>query len=225
VSSRTDFGRNYFAKLAGMGSKDTETRIIIPTKVRQFMTAGAMAALANTITEETLDTVLKDVVERIIGSGFLTLSVTEIKIRGEHVMPKSKGIGSIGEIIHVMGTRNEAITLNFTTDLFPGAFSGIFKYIIQATLQSADVVYVIDDLLIASSCLLKTYELSKVGRLKSAIIGSLVLEVLPVDTFGLGSGNLSFVTAARQALTSNAINNLATAIPINMRWLLDYLRS
>jgi hypothetical protein len=188
-----------------MATKDTETRIIIRS--------------------DNIGGVTKDVVERIIKSGFLTLSVTDIKVRGEHVMPKSKGIGSIGEIIHIMGSRNEAITLNFTTDLFPGAFSGLLKYIVQATLQSAEVVYVIDDLLIASSCLIKTYELSKVGRLKSAVIGSLVLEVLPVDTFGMGSGNLAFLAAGRQALTTSAISNVVSALPINFRWMTDYLKT
>jgi len=224
MSDILNTARNYSYKLTSMATRDTETRIIIPSKIKQLFAAGAMTRLANTLPGQELGSVARDVVERIIKSGFLTLSVTEIRVRGEHVMPKSKGIGSIGEIIHVMGSRNEAITLNFTTDMFPGAFSGLLKYIVQATLQSAEVVYVIDDLLIASSCLLRTYELSKVGRLKSAIIGTLVLEVLPVDTFGEGSEYLSFGVATRQALTNTIVSNLATSLPVTFRWMTDFLR-
>jgi hypothetical protein len=143
-------------------------------------------------------------------------------VRGEHVMPKSKGIGSIGEIIHVMGAKNENITLNFTTDKFPGVFSGALKYLIQAMLQNADVIYVVDDLLVASACLLRTYELKKVGRLKSAVVGTLVLEVLPTETFGLGGQTASTLLIVRNALAANAINNILSEIPVWGRWMTDY---
>lgn len=220
----TDTGRNYYLKLAGMGARDSETRLIIPASIMRNFSLGVMASIPG-IVDNTYGTgtALKDVLERIFAGGFLTLSVTEIIIKGEMVMPKSKGIGSIGEIIHIMGARNENITLNFTTDKFPGAFAGALKYIIQSTLQSADVIYVIDDLLVAAPTLLRTYELKKTGRLKSAIVGTMVLEALPVDNFGLGGKVTSFKNAVLLALSVNAVNNVTTVIPTGFRWMVDFI--
>jgi hypothetical protein len=217
----SDFGRNYLMKLAGMGTQDSETRLIVPGKITRTFTLNYFAALPG-LASGTKSNVFKDILERIVTSGFLSLSVTDVMVRGEHVMPKSKGIGSIGEIIHVMGAKNENITLNFTTDKFPGVFSGALKYLIQAMLQNADVIYVVDDLLVASACLLRTYELKKVGRLKSAVVGTLVLEVLPTETFGLGGQTASTLLIVRNALAANAINNILSEIPVWGRWMTDY---
>ncbi len=219
-----NFGRNYFAKLAGMGASDSETKLIVPAKIAKLFSLGTILSLPGIVDNyHPTGTSLKGIVEKIITSSFLTLNITEIVVKGEHVMPTSKGIGSIGEIIHVMGARNEKITLNFTTDSFPGSFSGVLKVIIQSILQSADVLYVIDDLIISAACLLKSYELKKVGRLKTAVIGTMVLEVLPVDTFGLGGKVSSFAAVVLTALATTAVSNTVSALPTTFRWMADFL--
>ena len=81
----------------------------------------------------------------------------------------------------------------------------------------------IDDLVISAACLLKSYELKKVGRLKTAVIGTMVLEVLPVDTFGLGSGTFGFVRTVLLALGTKAVSNTLGALHTTFRWMTDFI--
>ncbi len=219
----TDFNRNLYFKLAGVSASDSSTRLIIPSKIKDLFSLGFMASLP-LLAENVNKRLLKDVLERVLTSGFLNVSVTKIKIKGEHVMPKSKGIGSIGEIIHLMGTKNELLTLDFATDDFPGAFSGILKKIIQSIVQTAGVVYVLDDLIITNACLIKTYEMEKVGSLRGVIVGQLVMEVLPTDEFTLDNSLGTFIKVTKAVVALRVLNNAIIELPVGLKWLLNYAK-
>lgn len=208
--------------------RDTETRLIIPSK--EIIVGGALTGLATqllsnadledlgfTSTRGMLDTLLRSV----LTGPLLTLGVTEIRIRGKMVLPKTKGIGSVGQIIHLMGSENERLNLKFTTDRFPGPMASILRKMLKITLDNADLVYVVDDLLAVAPCLLVDYDLHKTGQLKSAIIGDLKLEVLNTKGFsGLRGIGFTFLST----LSITAVSNMITELSQPFKWMGELVR-
>lgn len=121
------------------------------------------------------DSGVKRLIEFVMDTLFLGIGVTEIKTFQEYVMPFSKGIGSTGEVIHLLGAKNELINLEFTTDRYPGKLGYVLRTIIKKILETAQVVYLVDDLFLTTPCLIKKVEMSKKGLYRGAVIGELEL--------------------------------------------------
>lgn len=139
------------------------------------------------------------------------LGVTKIETSQDYVMPFSKGIGSTGETIHLLGARNEIINLQFTTDRYPGRMGSIIRGILQKTMEIAQVVYLIDDLFLATPCLIRKTRLSKEANYRGAIMGSLELVSLStggsqVKAFKEGFEKLKTVTKTLKSSLSIALD-------------------
>lgn len=128
------------------------------------------------------DTSITAVVMSIIDALIIGLGVTKIETAQEYSMPFSKGIGSTGEVIHLLGAKNELINLEFKTDRYPGRLGYVLRAMLQKILETAQVVYLIDDLFLATPCLVRKIKLSKEGRYRGAIMGS--LELVSLSTGG-----------------------------------------
>lgn len=122
------------------------------------------------------------ILARIIDIVSIGLGVTKIQTVQEYVMPFSKGIGSTGEVIHLLGAKNEMINLSFTTERYPGRMGYVLRAMLQYILEEAQVVYLIDDLFLATPCLIKKTKLSKEGLYRGAIMGE--LELVSLTTGG-----------------------------------------
>jgi len=205
--------------------KDTETRLIIPSKEQLFLglvggiTTNIVGALrTDNVTTEGL---VQAGINSLLQGPLLTLGVTEISVGGKLILAKTKGIGSVGSILHILGSDNEEIKLKFTTKLFPGPMGSILKKMLKLTLDSADLVYVVDDLLAVAPCILLDYHIKKVGKLKTAIMGELILEGLPVSV-GIGGfkgAALTGLTAIAPSVLSNTTSQLAQPF----KWMGDIL--
>ena len=203
--------------------KDSETKLIVPTN-RQLITglvAGAATTLAQTISGEISNansgvSLAASTLSNIVNTTLMALGVTSIEVGGQAVIAKTKGIGSIGEIIHLMGSKNEELRLEFTTDLYPGALANLLKRTISSVLDNADIVYVVDELLTVAPCLIETYKLRKVGKLKTAIQGELKFIMLRVKEYtGIGS----FLAVGLGSVAVGSINNMITALPQEFKWM------
>lgn len=118
---------------------------------------------------------LKEIVNSVIDVLSIGIGVTEIEALNEFVMPMSKGIGSTGEVIHLLGAKNELIRIKFNTDNYPGRLGILFRNLLQKVLEDADVVYLVDDMFVATPCLIKNFSIKKIGDYRGAIMGSMEL--------------------------------------------------
>jgi hypothetical protein len=107
--------------------------------------------------------------------------VTKVMTKRSNVIPRSKGIGSTNEILHLLGSKNEEITVEFTTDNFPGILGYLFRQILNATLEEVDIIYLVGDMYVATPCIMESFQIYKDGVMKGAIMGSMSLIVLPTD--------------------------------------------
>ena len=202
--------------------KDNETRLLIPSKeviIGGFL-AGAAANLTQIYADDTGGEIgsgaLQTLIRSVLTGPLLTLGVTKIRVKGKMVLPRTKGIGSVGQIIHLMGSENEKLSLEFTTDRFPGPIASILHDMIKITLESADLVYVVDDLMAVAPCILIDYDLYKIGKLRSAIVGELKFEVLNIlGVTGLSKLGVTFLTA----LTGSAISNTISELSQPFKWM------
>ena len=128
------------------------------------------------------DSFVTGMMTRLIDLTTVGLGVTKISTGQEYVMPFSKGIGSTGEVIHLLGAKNEMINLEFTTERYPGRMGYILRVMLQHVLQEAQVVYLVDDLFLATPCLIKKTKLSKEGVYRGAVMGE--LELVSLSTGG-----------------------------------------
>lgn len=131
---------------------------------------------------ENKDASITAVVTSIIDALIIGLGVTKLETAQEYVMPFSKGIGSTGEVIHLLGAKNELINLEFKTDRYPGRLGYVLRAMLQKILETAQVVYLIDDLFLATPCLVRKIKLSKEGIYRGAVMGS--LELVSLTTGG-----------------------------------------
>ncbi len=125
---------------------------------------------------------IKSIMTRLIDALVIGLGVTKITTSQEYTMPFSKGIGSTGEVIHLLGAKNEIINLEFKTDRYPGRLGYVLRALLQKVLESTQVVYLIDDLFLATPCLIKKTKIYKEGNYRGAIMGE--LELVSLTTGG-----------------------------------------
>jgi hypothetical protein len=201
-------------------TRDTETRMIVPIKevVLGGMIAGAleqMHKLARDRGSNSWADVAGGLTYSLTG-GMLTLGVTEIAVRGKVVRPKTKGLGTVGEILHAMGSENERIAIEFVTERFPGALQNVLRNIIRHALEQNVVIYVIDQMLAVVPTLVNSYTLEVRGKHKIIILGSIELEVLPLPKINLSTTLLS---GALISIASSTVSNLLTAVPQEFKWV------
>ena len=150
-------------------------------------------------------------VSSIIDAISIGLGVLKIETSQEYTMPLSKGIGSTGEVIHLLGARNEIINIEFKTDNYPGRLGYILKSLLQKILETTQVVYLIDDLFLATPCLIRKSRIYKEGNYKGAVMGE--IELISLTTGGnwikdkLG-GKSTIAKKARQFSSSVRNSNL-----------------
>ena len=129
-----------------------------------------------------LDGGTKSIMTSIIDALVIGLGVTKITSSQEYTMPFSKGIGSTGEVIHLLGAKNEIINIEFKTDRYPGRLGYVLRALFQKVLESTQVVYLIDDLFLATPCLVRKTKIYKEGTYRGAIMGE--LELVSLTTGG-----------------------------------------
>lgn len=129
-----------------------------------------------------LDNFVTGLMTRIIDLLTVGLGVTKLETSQEYTMPFSKGIGSTGEVIHLLGAKNEMINLTFKTDRYPGRLGYVLRAMLQKVLETAQVVYLLDDLFLATPCLIKKTKLSKEGLYRGVVMGE--LELVSLTTGG-----------------------------------------
>lgn len=155
------------------------------------------------------DSFVTGMLTRIIALTTIGLGVTKIQTSQEYVMPFSKGIGSTGEVIHLLGARNEIINLEFTTEKYPGRLAYVLRGMLQHVLEEAQVVYLIDDLFLATPCLIKKTKLSKEGLYRGAVMGQ--LELVSLTTGGSFYNNFKKdakkVSSTVKKYKSSIVNN------------------
>lgn len=153
-----------------------------------------------------VDAGIMSLMTRIIDALVIGLGVTKIETSQEYTMPMSKGIGSTGEVIHLLGAKNEMINIEFTTDRYPGRLGYILRTLLQKILESTQVIYLVDDLFLATPCLVKKIKLSKQGNYRGAIMGELELVSLTTggtfvqDTIGGNNKVSSYANKLRGGL-------------------------
>lgn len=147
--------------------------------------------------------------QNMLRSGIYDLKATAIRIRGELILPKSKGIGSVGEILHMIGSKNEEVHLEIIEDRFPGILGSTLKIMISKLLNRGSMVILVDDTLLTITAIIKNYDIHKSGLEDGIITISVVLEVLPIldqqsDIFN------SLVSLTLTTLTSSINNKIGT---------------
>jgi len=178
--------------------KDGKTKLVIPN-LEIAITSAVTNLVSSYVTEPLTSsrnffagkpsvspTDIPIYVASILDIFIVGLGVTKIETAQDYVMPFSKGIGSTGEVIHLLGAKNEMIKLEFTSDQYPGRLGYLIRNIIQATLEMAEVVYLIDDLFLATPCLIKSFKLRKEGSYRGAVMGEL-------EMVSLATGGSSFI--------------------------------
>jgi hypothetical protein len=179
--------------------RDDQTRLVIPNLqitvidaltniASSFVTNPLMASSKFFPTKDEANTWgqvkprIKDFIAGIIDSLTIGLGVTKIETAQEYTMPMSKGIGSTGEVIHLLGARNEIMNLEFTTDRYPGRLGYVLRSIIQKVLETTQIVYLIDDLFLATPCLIRKFKVYKEGNYRGAVMGE--VELVSLSTGG-----------------------------------------
>lgn len=214
--------------------RDDTTRLVVPNKeiiATDALTNIVSSYVTNPIKDfrswfsyedifgnnpfETWDQGIRSLVTRIADNLTIGLGVTKITSQQEYVMPFSKGIGSTGEVIHLLGAKNEIINLEFITDDYPGRLSHIIKNILRKVLETAEVVYLIDDMFLATPCLIRKTKLNKQGSYRGAIMGE--IELVSLTTGGdfmkdiletsYGKNISSFISKLSNSVSSVLSNN------------------
>jgi len=183
--------------------RDSETKLVIPNLrvgVMNFVTNIASSFVTNPSrnfgrywarreddfgtddSPNVFDNTVTGILNSLINVATVGLGVTKIQTSQEYVMPFSKGIGSTGEVIHLLGAKNEMINLEFTTERYPGRLAYVLRNMLQYVLEEAQVVYLIDDLFLATPCLVRKTKLSKEGLYRGAVMGE--LELVSLSTGG-----------------------------------------
>ena len=177
--------------------RDVQTRLFIPNI--QITVADALTNLVSSYATTPLssrnsfffnkealvnfkDKGLISAVSNLIDAVTIGLGVTKIEASQEYVMPLSKGIGSTGEVIHLIGAKNELINIEFKTDNYPGRLGYVLRSLLQKILETTQVVYLIDDLFLATPCLIRKTKLYKEGNYKGAVMGE--IELISLTTGG-----------------------------------------
>ncbi len=177
--------------------RDVQTRLFIPNL--QITVADALTNLVSSYVTAPFssrnsfffnreaevnfqDKGLISAVSNLIDAVTIGLGVTKIEATQEYTMPLSKGIGSTGEVIHLLGAKNELINIEFKTDNYPGRLGYVLKSILQKILETTQVVYLIDDLFLATPCLIRKSKLSKEGNYRGAVMGE--IELISLTTGG-----------------------------------------
>lgn len=217
--------------------RDGTTRLVVPDisiTVFNALTSLASSFIENpqnnaatffTKSEDNLSTdrimrFAKDFVNNLLDILTIGLGVTKIETSQDYVMPFSKGIGSTGEIIHLLGARNEIINLEFKTDRYPGRLGYIIKRLLQKIFEDAVVVYVIDDLFLSTPCLIRRMSLSKEGKYRGAVMGELELVSLSTgnnfanSNFNLKEGLKKFAGVVKAGIKSKAGAILTGAVAV-----------
>lgn len=182
--------------------KDGQTKLVIPNL--EIAVTNAITSIVSSYVSDPVQTTknffginvnpripsnkeIASVVSGILDILIIGLGVTKIEATQDYVMPFSKGIGSTGEVIHLLGARNEMINLEFKTDKYPGRLGYLIKRILQKTLEMAAVVYLIDDLFLATPCLIKKSKIFKDGSYRGAVMGELELVSLATGASFVGN--------------------------------------
>ncbi len=180
--------------------RDTETKLVVPNL--KISAINAITNIASTYVTnptrlsqgffssadkfgnpfEDVKSGIKSAVTNLVDKLTIGLGVTKIETSQEYTMPFSKGIGSTGEVIHLLGAKNEIINLEFKTDKYPGRLAYSLRGILQKILEDTEVVYLIDDLFLATPCLIRKMKLSKEGIYRGAVMGE--LELVSLTTGG-----------------------------------------
>ena len=152
---------------------DNKTRLLIPT-ASVMGVSGAMTLFQSLLGDVGNDKI-GDYVSSLLSSPFVPLDVVKITANKEFVMPKTKGVGSNGEVLQLVGSRNEKITMHFFSNAFFGALRVVLKKIIEYAMDNAIVVYLVDDLLSVTPALIERYNLENRGMLKGTVVGEITL--------------------------------------------------
>jgi len=166
--------------------KDFQTRLFVPNSLGAVFKLALISEAQSLLTGEvsnayqreglelgSLLTTIGSAISELVNAPFLILGVTNISFANEHVIPTTKGIGSYGELIHLLGARNEQISLSFTTGKYPSVFGGFLRKIISQILREAQLVYIIDEMTGYIPTIMKSYKISKTGSMIGAISGTL----------------------------------------------------
>lgn len=210
--------------------KDFKTRLFIPnvltdviklsllSDIQSLMSGEVISAYVNAgFSKADASFIINKIINEVINSPFLILGVTNITAANDHVIPTTKGIGSYGELIHLLGVRNEQISLTFTTDNYPSIFGSFLRKLIKKILSEAYIVYIIDELTGYMPALMRNYKVSKSGKMIGAISGSLNFINLEKKNSSLKSA----VTQSLKQLGNSKIGNLSNvkyAFPVSV-WL------
>lgn len=204
--------------------KDGKTRLVVPNvsiAVTNYITTIAASYFEHpdqtpqnffTRKTENIDfddvmSIAKSFITSLIDSLTIGLGVTKIETTQNYVMPFSKGIGSTGEIIHLLGAENELINIVFKTDKYPGRLGYVIKRILQKILEDALVVYVVDDLFLSTPCLIRKMKISKEASYRGAVMGE-------IELVSLATGS-SFVSDKIQE--SSKVRQLVTKLKFGLK--------
>lgn len=156
---------------------DKKTLLVIPNVqvvmadiVANFL-QGDLIGKAENVEYDLLNTFTSS----LVSSPFIPLDVVQISADKEFVISKSKGVGSNGEVLQLIGSRNEEVTLRFFSTEFMGAFKFILKRMIEYVMDNAITVFVVDDLLSVTPYLVTSYSFENRGMLKGVVVGKITL--------------------------------------------------
>lgn len=216
--------------------KDWRTRLYIPQSTQDISKLALLAEMQGILTGRLMNstditsgaieaskTLLANLITYIVTAPFLVLGVTKIIFSNEHVIPTTKGIGSSGEILHLLGVKNEQITLNFTTNKYPSVFGMFLREIIAKTLREASLVYIIDEMVGVIPCIMKSYNIGKTAQLTGAIQGALQFTTLKQTGYSLGSSVKSLMKTLYGKPLS-LVASITTVVPVGV-WLAPLLTS
>jgi len=166
--------------------KDSETRFLIPNKLSDVFINNVLSQIPDKLEEGVFEagatSNLSGLFQDIMNLPFLMVSVQDLNFHKEHVIPRSKGIGSIGEVLHFIGPKNEEITASFMTDQYPGILGWFLKKIIFQALNYADIIYIIDEMTLVLPCIVEIADIRKSGEYEGVVQGSLELIALAENT-------------------------------------------
>jgi len=214
---------NITRSLASAVIDDSPTRLIIPTK--QALVTGLIGGITSSIRDQlegsTIGSSIESLLSTTLNTTLLDIGVTGIEIEGNMINPRSKGIGSIGEVMFLMGSELEDLTIEFATERFPGPASHLLYRLIRDSLDYADIVYIVDDMVGVAPCIITKYKIKKVGKIKHIVKGRLTFAILRTKDF---SGLQGAIQSGLLSLTASAISNLFTDLPHEFSWLAEVLR-
>lgn len=156
---------------------DKKTLLVIPNVqvvmadiVTNFL-QGDLIGRAENVEYDLLNTFTSS----LVSSPFIPLDVVQIGADKEFVISKSKGVGSNGEVLQLVGSRNEEVSLRFFSTEFMGVFKFVLKRMIEYVMDNAITVFVVDDLLSVTPYLITSYSFENRGMLKGTVVGKITL--------------------------------------------------